>query len=156
MLEKNELENVKFKKLVEYTVTGLSINQDNVSSLVVVTDSDRQNVLSNIMQKLVKEIKEPNFDLEIYNTETSEVITPFQKKPPNNIAPIKLTFYNTTTKKLENVEFYNYIQHLEKYGFVWEHLALEFKYSVEFSIDKYSVEFSKDKNNKKNDHGKNH
>ena len=147
MLEKNELENVKFKKLVEYTVTGLSINQDNVSSLVVVTDSDRQNV---------KEIKEPNFDLEIYNTETSEVITPFQKKPPNNIAPIKLTFYNTTTKNLENVEFYNYIQHLEKYGFVWEHLALEFKYSVEFSIDKYSVEFCKDKNNKKNDHGKNH
>ena len=27
--EKNEVENVKFKKLVEYTVTGLSINQDN-------------------------------------------------------------------------------------------------------------------------------
>ena len=150
------MENVKFKKLVEYTVTGLSINQDNVSSLVVVTDSDRQNVLSNIMQKLVKEIKEPNFDLEIYNTETSEVITPFQKKPPNDIVPIKLTFYNTTTKKLQNVEFYNYIQHLEKYGFVWEHSALEFKYSVEFSTDKYSVEFSKDKNNKKNDHGKNH
>ena len=61
------MENVKFKKLVEYTVTGLSINQDNDSSLVVVTDSDRQNVLSNIIQKLVKEIKEPNFDLEIYN-----------------------------------------------------------------------------------------
>ena len=28
---------------------------------------------------------------------------------------IKLTFYNTTTTKQENVEFYNYIEHLEKY-----------------------------------------
>ena len=90
-----------------------------------------------------------------YTTETTEVITPFQKKPANNIAPKKLTFYNTTTKKLQNVEFYNYIQHLEKYGIVWEHSALEFKYSAEFSTDKYSVEFSKDKN-KKNNHGKNH
>ena len=49
---------------------------------------------------------------------------------------MKLTFYNTTTKNKENVEFCNYIQHLEKYGFVWEHSTLEFKYSVEFSKDK--------------------
>ena len=134
ILPKNEVEYVKFKKSVEYAVTRLSINQDIDSNLVAVTDTDRQNILSNL-KKVLKEIKEPNFDLKIYNTKTSEVIIPFRKKPPSDIAPIKLTFYNTTTKE-ENVEFYNYIQHLEKYGFVWEHSALEFKYSVEFSKDK--------------------
>ena len=54
----------------------------------------------------------------------------------SDITPIKLTFYNIITKKQENVEFYNYIQNLEKYDFVWEHLALESKYSAEFSKDK--------------------
>ena len=135
ILPRNEEEYVKFKKSVEYAVTGLSINQDIDSNLVAVTETDRQNILSYLIQKVLKEIKEPNFDLKIYNTKTSEVIIPFQKKPPSDTAPIKLTFYNTTTKE-ENVEFYNYIQHLKKYGFVWEHSALEFKYSVEFSKDK--------------------
>ena len=52
---KNEIENVRFKKLLEYTVTGLSINQDTGSALVTVTDIDRQNCLINTKQKLVKE-----------------------------------------------------------------------------------------------------
>ena len=47
-----------------------------------------------------------------------------------------MSFYNSTTKKQENAEFYYYIQHFEKYGFVWEHSTLEFKYSVEFFKDK--------------------
>ena len=101
ILPKNEVEYVKFKKSVEYAVTRLSINQDIDSNLVAVTDTDRQNILSNL-KKVLKEIKEPNFDLKIYNTKTSEVIIPFRKKPPSDIAPIKLTFYNTTTKE-ENV-----------------------------------------------------
>ena len=134
--EKNEVEKVKFRKSAEYAITELLINQDIDSSLDAVTDTDRQNVLSNLIQKLVKEIKEYKLDLKIYNTEKYEVIIPFQKKPASDIAPIKLTFYNTTTKKQENLQFYDYIQHLEKYGLVWEYSALEFKYSIEFSKDK--------------------
>ena len=38
--EKNEVENVRFKKLLEYVVTRLSINQDIGSALVTVTDID--------------------------------------------------------------------------------------------------------------------
>ena len=38
--EKNEVENVKFKKSLEYAVTGLLINQDIGSALVTVTDID--------------------------------------------------------------------------------------------------------------------
>ena len=41
--------NVKFKKSVEYSVTGLSINQD----IVAVIDTDRQHFLSNLIQKQV-------------------------------------------------------------------------------------------------------
>ena len=53
--KKNEVEKVRFKKSLEYAVTGLSINQDIGSALVTVTDVYRQNLLSNTIQKLVKE-----------------------------------------------------------------------------------------------------
>ena len=79
--KKNEVENVKFKKSFEYAVTGLSINQETDSNLVAVIDTNRQNALSNLIQKLVKEKKEPDLDLKIYNEEmTLDKITPFQKK----------------------------------------------------------------------------
>ena len=53
--KKNEVEKVRFKKSLEYAVTGLSINQDIGSALATVTDVYRQNFLSNTIQKLVKE-----------------------------------------------------------------------------------------------------
>ena len=53
--KKNEVEKVRFKKSLEYAVTGLSINQDIGSALVTVTDVYRQKFLSNTIQKLVKE-----------------------------------------------------------------------------------------------------
>ena len=45
-------------------------------------------------------------------------IIPFQKKAATEIPLIKLTFYNTTTKKEEDVEFCDYMMHLEKFGFL--------------------------------------
>ena len=96
-------------------------------------------------------MKEPNLHLKISNPETSEVLIPFQKEKASDIPTIKLTFCNTTiTTKKENVEFYNYMEHLEKYGFLWKDSALELRYSVEFSRDK------KKKISKKNDYGKKH
>ena len=78
--EKNEVENVKFKKSFEYAVSGLSINQEIDSNLIAVIDTNRQNVLSNLVQKLVKK-KEPDLDLKIYNEEmTLHKIIPFHKK----------------------------------------------------------------------------
>ena len=52
--EKNEEEEVKFKKSSEYTVTGLSINQDIGTNFIAVVETDRQGVLSKLIQKLVK------------------------------------------------------------------------------------------------------
>ena len=57
--EKNEAENVKFKKSLEYAVTGLSINQDIGTDLIAVGETGKQVVLSKLIQKLVKEKREP-------------------------------------------------------------------------------------------------
>ena len=133
--EKNEVENVKFNKTLEYAVTGLSINQDIGSELVTAPDIDRLNFLSNSIQNLVKEKKEPDLDLKTSNPETKNITIPFQKRSATDCPPMKLTFYNTTTKKNEEIEFYNYFQHLQKFGFVWEYLLLDFRYSIELSKD---------------------
>ena len=53
--EENEVEKVKFKKTIEYAVTGLSVNQSIDSSVVAVTDTDRQETISNLIQKHIKE-----------------------------------------------------------------------------------------------------
>ena len=114
----------------------MPINQDIDSRLVAVTDINRQEAISNLIQKLVTEKKDPDLDLKICNEEAFEKIIPFEKKTKSEVPPIKITFYNTTTKKQEEVEFYNYMLHLEKYGLRWEDTSLQFKYSVRPSTDK--------------------
>ena len=133
--EKNEKENVECKKSQEYAVTGLSIIQDIGSELVTVTDVHKLNILSNSIQNLVKEKKEPDLNLKISNPETKDIIIPFQKKSTTNCPPIKLTFYNTTIKKNEEIEIYSYFNHLQKFSFVWEYLLLDSKYSIELPKD---------------------
>ena len=56
---------MRFNKSKEYAVTGLSFSQDIDSSLVAVTDTGRQEVINNLIQKLIKEKKEPELDLRI-------------------------------------------------------------------------------------------
>ena len=80
LAEKNEVEEVKFKKSKEYGVTGLSINQDVDSDLVAVIDTEKKEAISKLIQKLVKEKKKPDLDLRIYNEEAFEKIIPFTKK----------------------------------------------------------------------------
>ena len=48
-------------------------------------------------------------------------------------------YYDTTTKNQETVEFYDYFDRLEKFGFKWEDAAIEFKYSVKLSSDKKKI-----------------
>ena len=80
-------------------VTGLPINQDIGSELVTVTDVCKLNILSNSIQNLIKEKKEPDLNLKISNPETKDIIISFQKKSTTDCVLIKLTFYNTTIKK---------------------------------------------------------
>ena len=93
--QENEVEKAKFKKSREYAVTGLSINQDIGSSVVAITDTDRQDEISNFMLKLVKEKKEPPFSKKKKN----------KKQTATELSPIKLTFYNTTTKCKKRLNF---------------------------------------------------
>ena len=51
------------KQSKEYAVTGLSINQDIDSRLIAVKDTNRQEAISNLIQKLVTEKKDPDLDL---------------------------------------------------------------------------------------------
>ena len=49
--KKNEVEEVKFKKSWEYAVIVLSINQDVDSDLIEVTDTDRQEAKTHLIQR---------------------------------------------------------------------------------------------------------
>ena len=76
----------------------MSINQDIDSKVIAITDTNRLETISNLIQELVKENKEPGLDLRIRNEETMEKIIRFQKKKTATELPLlKLTFYNTTT-----------------------------------------------------------
>ena len=130
------MEEVRFKKSKEYAITGLSINQNIDSDLVAIADVDKQEAISNLIQTLVKENKEPHLDLKIYCEEAFEIIIPFEKRENPKVRNQKLTYYNTTAKKQEEVEFYDYFLHLEKFGFEWQDASIEFKYSVELSTNK--------------------
>ena len=55
--DKNEAEEVRLKKSREYATTSFSIKQDVNSNLVTVTDTDRQQVRNNLIQKLIKKNK---------------------------------------------------------------------------------------------------
>ena len=62
------------------------------------TDTGTQEVISNLIEKLVKEKKEPDLDLKIYNEEMAlDKIIPFQKKN-----------YNWTTTNKTYILQYNY------------------------------------------------
>ena len=47
LAEKNEVEEVRFKKSKEYAITGLSVNQNIDSDLVAIADVDKQEAISN-------------------------------------------------------------------------------------------------------------
>ena len=105
LAEKNEVEEVRFKKSKEYAITGLSINQDIDSALVAVADIEKQEAISNLIQKLVKEKKEPDLDLKIYCEEAFEKIIPFEKKESSKVPNQNLTYYNTATKNKKRLNF---------------------------------------------------
>ena len=136
LAEKNEVEEVRFKKSKECAITGLSINQGINSDVVAVANVGKQEAISNLIQKLVKEKKEPDVGLKIYCEKAFEKIIPFERKERSKVPNQKLIYYNTTTKKQEELEFYDYSLHLENFGFEWQDASIEFKYSVELSTDK--------------------
>ena len=99
------------------------------------------------MQELVERKKEPDVDLKIVNPETKTVTIPFKKKSETDCLPIKLVFYNTKTKKNEDIIFYSHYEHLKKFGFEWKNTATDFKFSL--NLSKYEKKLIKTNDNGK-------
>ena len=136
LTEKNQVEEVKFKKSREYAVTGLSVNQDIGTDFIAVGETDREKVLSKLIQTLVKGKREPYLFPIIFNEEAMGKLILFERRSSKEVPFIEYTFYNATTKKNETVDFYNYQLHLEKCGFEQADAELEFLYTVKMSRDK--------------------
>ena len=62
--------------------------------------------------------------------ETKTIKVPFVKKNESDLPKIKLTYYNTNTKKNETFLVYDYIGHFEKFGLEWIQNDLGLKYVV--------------------------
>ena len=86
-----------------------------------------------MLRTYINKKEDPDLDFRIYNEEAFKKIIPFKKSGATNT---KYTYYDTTTKNQETVEFYDYFDCLEKFGFKWEDAAIEFKCSVKLSSDK--------------------
>ena len=56
------------------------------------------------------------------------------KKNETELPKKKLTFFNTNTKKTEDFTFYDYVGHLEKFGYEWNKEG--FKYEIKIKNKK--------------------
>ena len=68
--------------------------------------------------------------LTISNLETKSIQIPLIKKSEADLARIKLTYFNASTKKYEEFEIYDYLEHFKTYGFEWDNDILKFKYEI--------------------------
>ena len=107
--DKIEVQNALFKKSNKYTITGLSINQDT-DSLIEVTDKNRKQILQKLIENLLKEKKnvEDVYSLQRHDSEGYEKVIPLKKKTATELPPLKLEYYSQHTKKLEEINFYDY------------------------------------------------
>ena len=96
----NEIEKVVFNKENEYGVSGLNINVDLPDEKILKLDNKKeQEKISQEIQELIKQNKEPNLTFIISHPETKRIEIPFVKKNETELPKKKLTFLNTNTKK---------------------------------------------------------
>ena len=88
-MEKNEVEEGKFRNSREYPVTGLSKNPHLDSKVITVTDTDRLETIGKLIQKIVKPRKERGLDVRIRNEETIGKVTRFWRKTPTKLLWLK-------------------------------------------------------------------
>ena len=110
--KENEIENVVFDKDHEYAITGLKINAElPYKKIIKMENVKKQNRISGEMQEIIKSYKEPDLTLFMSHTETKTIEIPFVKKSKSYLSKIKLTYFNSTTKKNEDFFIYDFIEH---------------------------------------------
>ena len=98
--QENEVENVIFNTDKEYAVTGMVIKPDIADSeLVKIENTKELDRISKEIQELIKNYKDPDLTLSISNPETKTLLLPFVRKDKSDLPKIKLTYFNTTTKR---------------------------------------------------------
>ena len=129
--KENEMEEVLFNKENEYGVTGLSINSIlSDEKILKIENVKEQERISEEIQELIKEYKGPDLTFFISQPETNTITIPFVKKNKSDLPKLKLSYFNTSSKKNEDFLMYDYVGHLKKFGFEWNHNALGFKFEI--------------------------
>ena len=110
-----KLKTSNLKKSKNYAISGLANNQEVNSDFVPLSNVDAQNALSDLIRTYSKEKEKFKLDLRIYNEESFDVTIPFKKR--THVLINGFQYYDTTAKKQETIEFYDYYDHLERFGF---------------------------------------
>ena len=97
LTENNEVEQIKFKKSKVYAISGLSIDQSNVSLL----NAERKKSLSDILRTYTEEKNKFNLDLKIFKENYFDINVPFQKR--TNVLISRFQYYDTTIQKQETI-----------------------------------------------------
>ena len=138
--KENEIEEVLFNKENEYGVTGLTINSILPDEKIIkIENVKEQKRVSNEIQELIKNYKEPDLTFFISHPETNTITIPFVKKNKSDLPKLKLTYFNTTTKRMKIFLMYDYAGHLKKFGFEWNHNALDFKFEIKIDDKKIKI-----------------
>ena len=110
--------------------------------IIKVENKKEQKKISEEIQELIRQNKEPNLTFIISHPETNSLEIPFIKKNETELPKTKLTFFNTTTQKKEDFTFYDYVGHLEKFGYQWSKAGFKYKITIKDNkiIKKLTVE----------------
>ena len=129
--KENEIYKVLFSKVNEYGVTGLTINTILPDEKILkIENVKEQKRISEEIQELIKNYKETDLTFFISHPETNTITIPFVKKNKSDLPKLKLLYFNTSSKKNEDFLMYDYVGHLKKFGFEWNHNALGFKFEI--------------------------
>ena len=103
--QENEVENVVVNTDTEYAVTGMVIKPDIANSELVKIENNKElDRIRKEIQELIKSYKDSDLTLNISNTKIKTLLLPFVKKDESDLPKIKLTYFNTTTKKNEDLK----------------------------------------------------
>ena len=100
-----------------------------------------QTRISDEIQDLIKNYKEPDLTFFISHSETNTITIPFVKKNESDLPKVKLLYFNTSSKKNEDFLMCDYVGNLKKFGFEWNHNALGFKSEIKIDGKKIKKRF---------------
>ena len=100
--KENEIENVLFDGQNEYSVSRMNIRPVlKDEKIIIVQNKKEQKKISEEVQELIRQNKEPNLAFIISHPETNSLEIPFIKKNETELPKKKLTFLILLLKKIK-------------------------------------------------------